>query len=208
MKIYLALDIKSNALKIGKANDVGQRISELQVGNPNELEVLAVIPCKSERHSVEVEKLLHKKYERYHIRGEWFQYNEEVFRDLAKRGIDFTPKKSREPLIEKRQTLFGEEVIFDSTDMPDCFFYPSLKAQTLDKYENLINRKVRYRTMAWPTYGKKLLLPYSQELDKVFISDKKHKQNLEHKRYVHKQTHQTQERQTLNEAIQRSSQTM
>jgi hypothetical protein len=183
MKVYLLLDRKSNSIKIGKANDVEQRLSDLQVGNPNELEVLTVIPCNSEKHSIDVERQLHNDFKEYHMRGEWFRYDEEVFSEIIEKGIDFTHKKRRESLILTRNTLYGEEVIFDSNDAPNCFFYPWLKAQVLDKFENLANRKKRYRTMKWPTKGKQMLLPYSHGFDEVFISDRKHKENIMQKNH-------------------------
>ena len=37
--------------------------------------------------------------------------------------------------------------------------------------------------MPWPTKGKSLLLPYSDEKDRVFISAKKHEENMIQNRY-------------------------
>ena len=37
--------------------------------------------------------------------------------------------------------------------------------------------------MEYPTYGKSLLLPYSNEVNRVFISTKKHEENMEYKRF-------------------------
>lgn len=180
--VYLILDEDSNAVKIGKANDVHQRLSDLQTGNPNFLKVISVIECESSKHAEELESELHDVYKdlRKRKNGEWFYYDKEAFKELITNGIDFTPKKTREPLVVIRNTLFGEEELFNSEKAPNCYFYPFLKAQTLDRYENLVNRKMKWRTMEYPTNGKQKLRPFcdSDETDRVFISDRKHKENL------------------------------
>jgi hypothetical protein len=176
--VYLIHDETSNAVKIGRSNSVHQRLKELQISNPNKLVVLCVIPCISESHSKEVEIDLHHEYSKYHKRGEWFHYDEDVFKQLVQSGIDFTPRKTREPLIITRNTLFGEEELFNSEKAPQCYFYPKLQAQILDKFENVANRKLAWRTMYWPTKGKQMLKPFSEEYDKVFISIRKHRENL------------------------------
>jgi hypothetical protein len=176
--VYLIHDKTSNAVKIGRSNSVHQRLKELQISNPNKLVVLCVIPCISERHSKEVEIDLHHEYSEYHLRGEWFRYDESVFKRLIQSGIDFTPRKTREPLIITRSTLYGEEEVFNSEKAPQCYFYPKLQAQILDKFENVANRKIAWRTMSWPTKGKQELKPFSEEYDKVFISIRKHRENL------------------------------
>ena len=38
--VYFILDIVSNSIKIGKANDIQERLSGLQTGNPNILNVI------------------------------------------------------------------------------------------------------------------------------------------------------------------------
>ena len=54
-------------VKIGKANSVTKRMSELQTSHYTELEILFVIPGYSK-----LEKELHNRYWQYHVRGEWF----------------------------------------------------------------------------------------------------------------------------------------
>jgi hypothetical protein len=178
MNVYLILDEAKNAVKIGKANDVEQRLSDLQIGNATELVVLSVIPCISEKHSKDIEIDLHHEYSEYHLRGEWFRYDESVFKELIQSGIQFTPKKTREPLIVSRNTLFGEEEVFNSDKAPQCYFYTKLKAQSLGKFEKIANLTISWRTMSYPTEGKQELLPFSEDYDRVFISDRKHKENL------------------------------
>ena len=82
MHVYFILDEKSNAIKIGKANHIQERFSDLQTGNPNPLQVIYYIKCSTEQKSEELEKTLHRKFESFRIRpnGEWFTYNESFFK--------------------------------------------------------------------------------------------------------------------------------
>src|SRR5262245_38143913 len=54
-------------IKIGKANSVRSRMSDLQTSHYTELEILFVIPGYSK-----LEKEIHTRYWQYHVRGEWF----------------------------------------------------------------------------------------------------------------------------------------
>lgn len=177
--VYLILDSERNAIKIGKANNIEERLSDLQTGNPNKLEVLSYIPCKTEKQSEDLEKILHKKYSDLNILNEWFQYDKEAFKELIESGIEFTAKPKRNTIMVN--TVFGEEDVFGKH--PWCHFYPFLKAQTLNKYEKVANKTIKWRTMEYPTNGEQKMWPISPILDRVFISDRKHKQNLEEKRF-------------------------
>jgi len=44
----------------------------LQIGNPEELTVVAAIETLGESHAYWIEKSLHKFFKSDHIRGEWF----------------------------------------------------------------------------------------------------------------------------------------
>ena len=66
---------------------------------------------------------------------------------------------------------------------PRCYFYPELVAQIKESYEKSLSLKLPFRTMKWPTNGKQMLLPFSKEIDKVFISAKKHNENLIQKKF-------------------------
>ena len=59
-------------VKIGKANDVNQRKLSLETGNPRDLVTLGTISCDSESESYSLEKKLHRHFEPWHHRGEWF----------------------------------------------------------------------------------------------------------------------------------------
>ena len=179
--VYFILDVKSGAVKIGKANNIEERISDLQTGNPNLLRVEYFIECKSEEHSFELEKKLHKKFEHLNLIGEWFKYDTDLFNYIINESTKFTAKEKRKPL--KISTLYGEKELFGSKNSPSCHFYPNLIAQIMHNFEESVKLKVPFRNMKYPTYGKSLLLPYSDKKDRVFISSKKHEENMELNRF-------------------------
>jgi hypothetical protein len=186
--VYFIVDLKSEAIKIGYADDYYKRLSTLQVGNPNPLRLLHFIECKNSTISENLETEIHKIFDDIRISGEWFVYDEKTklrFKELFLEELLIERKAKREPLT--RSTLFGEETIFDPNKHPPCFFYQELCAQIKHSYEKAANFSIPYRTMVYPTHGKKMLLPFSHELNKVFISDKKHKQILEFNRFEKEQ---------------------
>lgn len=60
-----------NIIKVGKADDVRKRVRGLQTASPFEMQIFHTIEVSSE-HVGALEKLIHKRLKRYHLRGEWF----------------------------------------------------------------------------------------------------------------------------------------
>jgi hypothetical protein len=180
--VYFILDEASGAVKIGRTRDLQDRISTLQTGNCNPLELLGTIECKTEDESKEKEKYYHNEFKYLRLLGEWFTYDEETFKKFHK-NIQLTESKpKREPLIIN--TLFdGPREMFGVDNSPRCFFY-DLTAQIKNSYEKSLSATVPFRTMVYPTDGLSLLLPYSNEKNKVFISTKKHQENVKLNRYL------------------------
>jgi hypothetical protein len=114
------------------------------------------------------------------MRGEWFEYKKEEFELFFNENVNFETKEKRAPITTS--TLFGEET-WGIKEFPSCYFYPELTAQILGSYEDVQNWKTQFRTMEWDTNGKQMLLSHSKEVNRVFISDRKHKQNLLQKRF-------------------------
>jgi hypothetical protein len=56
--------------KIGVATHVFQRMSDLQVGNPFDLRLEAVI---SQDNAFLLERILHKRFKEFNVRGEWYE---------------------------------------------------------------------------------------------------------------------------------------
>lgn len=92
--------IKStNYVKIGFTNKypLNNRVDLLQVGNPHKLKIIKVISG-----SINKEKYLHRKFNNFSVRGEWFRLNKEIraFIKKQKKYIHTPPK----PIIEPTPT--------------------------------------------------------------------------------------------------------
>jgi hypothetical protein len=75
-------------VKIGKSNDPYERLSQLQIGSPVKLRMMAIVECEGDDDAFRVEKLAHELFERQHKQGEWFMLGtrrEKLLRKLAKR---------------------------------------------------------------------------------------------------------------------------
>lgn len=59
-------------VKIGIAADLDRRISQLQTGSPYTLELFKCLPFGCREHAKEMERGLHKLFERQRTQGEWF----------------------------------------------------------------------------------------------------------------------------------------
>jgi hypothetical protein len=185
--VYAILDSVNNCVKIGKANDINDRMIGLQIGNPTQLKLIATISCLSENHAFSVESELHRKYSHLYVRGEWFKCDDKLLKEFVNFIDNNQSKKTRDPLITN--TLWEDcQEKFDVDIFPRCYFYPERPAQILDNYEKVQNLKIKWRTMKYPTFGKQMLvLPdgtlASDKVNVVFISTKKHEENLKLKRF-------------------------
>lgn len=72
----------NNYVKIGKTNKhVTKRLSQLQTGNPNHLNVLFTI---SRDKNMKVETLLHFIFDEFRVNGEWFLMEQDKLLKLKK----------------------------------------------------------------------------------------------------------------------------
>lgn len=69
--VYFLQSVLGGPIKVGYAADLRSRISNIQVGHPEELEVIGVV-----RGTPELEEALHKELAWCHVRGEWFASSE------------------------------------------------------------------------------------------------------------------------------------
>ena len=63
---------KARPLKIGYGRDAKKRLSHLQVGSPEELQVWYELEMLSCDEAKRIERELHKRLKAKYIRGEWF----------------------------------------------------------------------------------------------------------------------------------------
>ena len=71
-KAYVYFISDSKFVKIGSAINPNQRLKELQTGNPNPLEIMYLLPCKSRADASQAEHKLHLIYSAHKKTGEWF----------------------------------------------------------------------------------------------------------------------------------------
>ena|SRR5690554_3207031 len=66
--VYVIQSVIGGPVKIGRANDVGQRLAQHQCGSPFELRVLKVFRGVH----LSMERDLHEQYRDFRLHGEWF----------------------------------------------------------------------------------------------------------------------------------------
>lgn len=71
--IYFIQSEHGGPVKIGRADDVAKRLQGLQTGRPDKLVLLAAAPG-----TVADERIVHRKFNHYREKGEWFSFSEEV----------------------------------------------------------------------------------------------------------------------------------
>ena len=77
--LYLMQNIETKDLKIGISNDPERRKRDLQNTNGREIEILYVIPRKSN-----LETTLHEKFSHLRLMGEWFKYDQSIIDEFEK----------------------------------------------------------------------------------------------------------------------------
>lgn len=121
--IYLIQSVEF--YKIGIANDVESRLSQLQTGNPNEL---AIVSCYEFPNVQAVETVLHQKFNSFRKLGEWFHfYSKEVkqFDEICEMlgGVRYSPnsvisdQSEVEEAEEIQETAMTEGAKFDYAQM-------------------------------------------------------------------------------------------
>lgn len=60
-------------VKIGKSKNVQERLNSIQICCPLRLEILAVIPYKTDDDAYAAEQNFHTEFKEYNISGEWFE---------------------------------------------------------------------------------------------------------------------------------------
>jgi hypothetical protein len=77
-------------LKIGFANDLQQRINDLQVSSPHEIELIGSVTGYREH-----ERRIQMQFAPYRVRGEWFRDCDAIRRFFASTVTALTPPSSR-----------------------------------------------------------------------------------------------------------------
>jgi Meiotically up-regulated gene 113 len=90
--VYFAQAGKSGPIKIGTARDVWTRLASLQTGSAATLHLLGVVPG-----GLADEKVLHQRFARHRIRGEWFKPAAALRTYITKHASMPEPARRQEP---------------------------------------------------------------------------------------------------------------
>ncbi|MEP0874005.1 GIY-YIG nuclease family protein [Trichocoleus desertorum AS-A10] len=71
--VYFILNEDSNAIKIGRAQDLAKRMKALQTSSPAKLKLIKSIQVKGGKDAQELERSLHKQFSEIRLAGEWFK---------------------------------------------------------------------------------------------------------------------------------------
>lgn len=77
-QLYAVWDEARDAIKVGIGANPTERVTVLQIGNPNELMLLAACPGTKA-----MEQLIHRHLAGWRIRGEWFEANVHVLASVC-----------------------------------------------------------------------------------------------------------------------------
>lgn len=91
--VYVVQSGNGGPVKIGSAGSVLSRLVHLQIGNPVELTIPAVVMCGA-RHNIEL--ATHGLLERHWVRGEWFDVSpleavEAIVKAAEREGKPYAP---------------------------------------------------------------------------------------------------------------------
>ena len=76
-RVYFIQEGESGPIKIGVANDTAKRLATLQTGNSSELRLIGDVMGGSI-----LEAKLHTKFEKHHVRGEWFSPHPDILAEI------------------------------------------------------------------------------------------------------------------------------
>jgi hypothetical protein len=82
--------VNNQVIKIGISDNPEKRRRDLEMNGCYHLSIVATIDHLDVRDERELEKALHDKFSKYRIKGEWFEYNDEIIghaRKLTDKGL-------------------------------------------------------------------------------------------------------------------------
>ena len=71
--VYILYSHVHQAIKVGYASDISSRISTIQISTPEKLSLMFTF-----EGGKELEQYFHDRLKQFHIKGEWFKYNQFV----------------------------------------------------------------------------------------------------------------------------------
>ncbi len=130
--IYFLFD--GQYVKIGKADNLTERLISLTTNNPRDIKILATITV-GKNNIFKEERLAHEFFEKYKIKGEWFS------EDILSLLPDYIKKRNgvisnlEEQYLSRKQTMVAtlEGLKPINSFRPRCHFFPHLPAQIKGK---------------------------------------------------------------------------
>lgn len=168
MNSYVYIITNGKEYKIGKADNVGNRIKQLQTGNPCKLELLGVIECESSAEAYTLEKELHTIYKNVANIGEWFTLEINHILDIDSR---FTTCSEVEPPYIKLYTDSADYLHGLPTATSDVL-QELLKYVTYGTQEIILNAVAKKRIVEATGLAMQTLNNKLQELLKAGIIDR------------------------------------
>lgn len=70
-RVYLIWEEGTSYYKIGVSHNPFERLKGIQTGNASKVHLISAVPVSNAHFK---EKEFHKKYKKYHVKGEWFSF--------------------------------------------------------------------------------------------------------------------------------------
>lgn len=97
--IYIIGSSPSDPIKIGRARHVGQRLANLQSGNPLPLKLLAAFFTDSPATE---ERALHRRFHEHRMTGEWFKSHPDIWLEIERlRALAIDVPDTRKPRTKR-----------------------------------------------------------------------------------------------------------
>jgi hypothetical protein len=110
-KTYFILAKSLGRVKIGKALNPEKRLTDLQTGAPEELELLLCLPNRPPFE----ESQLHYRFRKYRVLGEWFEYRSDLKSFIDNKIKNPSPLKGDDLAVAPSGTY---EVYLNKSDRP------------------------------------------------------------------------------------------
>lgn len=125
---YFLLSPATELVKIGRAKNPESRAKALQIGCPDELELLLILPhlAPFEEHQ------LHKRFDSYRTHGEWFEYRGRLKSFISQKIKDPAPTPVDDAALRARSEHHGAVVQYEYPKNDNKFVHDPKRAGYTD----------------------------------------------------------------------------
>jgi len=115
MFVYFIREEKSGLIKIGYSDNPQKRLKSLQTGQTKDLEIIMSV-----KGGVKLEAVLHKAFDCWRVRGEWFLLNRKQIEQAAKIAIQHAITHSEKEYYYPDKEEIAIKADHDVLEMPDA----------------------------------------------------------------------------------------